>query len=114
VELGILKGRVPTLIKNEAYKPYYMHRTGHWLGMDVHDVGEYKLGDEWRLLEKGMVMTVEPGLYIPAGSKGVAKKWWDIGVRIEDDVLVTKDSYDVLTGALEKAPDDIEALMNAY
>lgn len=112
VELGILKGRVPTLIKNEAYKPYYMHRTGHWLGMDVHDVGDYKLGDEWRLLEKGMVMTVEPGLYIPAGSKGVAKKWWDTGIRIEDDVLVTKDGYDVLTGALEKTPDDIERLMN--
>jgi len=113
VELGILKGRVPTLIKNEAYKPYYMHRTGHWLGMDVHDVGDYKLGDEWRLLEKGMVMTVEPGLYIPAGSKGVAKKWWDIGIRIEDDVLVTKDGYDVLTGKLEKTPDDIEKLMNS-
>jgi Xaa-Pro aminopeptidase len=113
VELGILKGRVPTLIKNEAYKPYYMHRTGHWLGMDVHDVGDYKLGDEWRVLEKGMVMTVEPGLYIPAGSKGVAKKWWNTGIRIEDDVLVTKDGYDVLTGALEKTPDDIEQLMNA-
>lgn len=112
VELGILKGRLPTLIKNEAYKPYYMHRTGHWIGMDVHDVGDYKLGDEWRLLEKGMVMTVEPGLYIPAGTKGVAKKWWDIGIRIEDDVLVTKDGCDVLTGALEKTPDDIESLMN--
>ncbi|WP_126452790.1 Xaa-Pro aminopeptidase [Sulfuriflexus mobilis] len=111
VELGILKGRLPTLIKNEAYKPYYMHRTGHWIGMDVHDVGDYKLGDEWRLLEKGMVMTVEPGLYIPAGTKGVAKKWWDIGIRIEDDVHVTKDGYDVLTGALQKTPDDIEALM---
>lgn len=113
VELGILKGRVPSLIKSEAYKPYYMHRTGHWLGMDVHDVGDYKLGDEWRLLEKGMVMTVEPGLYIPAGSKGVAKKWWNIGIRIEDDVLVTKDGCDVLTGALQKTPDDIEALMNS-
>ena len=111
VKLGILKGSVPTLIKNEAYKPYYMHRTGHWIGMDVHDVGDYKLGNEWRVLEKGMVMTVEPGLYIPAGSKGVAKKWWDIGIRIEDDVLVTKDGYDVLTGGLEKTPDDIEALM---
>ncbi len=111
VELGILKGRVPTLIKKEAYKPYYMHRTGHWIGMDVHDVGDYKLGDEWRVLEKGMVMTVEPGLYIPAGSKGVAKKWWNIGIRIEDDVLVTKEGYDVLSGALEKTPDDIEALM---
>ncbi|MGD8743801.1 MAG: aminopeptidase P N-terminal domain-containing protein, partial [Granulosicoccaceae bacterium] len=64
VDLGILKGKVTTLLKNEAYKPYYMHRTGHWLGMDVHDVGEYKLGDEWRILEPGMVMTVEPGLYI--------------------------------------------------
>jgi len=111
VELGILKGSVSALIKKGAYKRFYMHRTGHWIGMDVHDVGDYKVGDAWRELEKGMVLTVEPGLYIPEGSKGVAKKWWGIGIRIEDDVLVTKDGYDVLTGALEKTPDDIEALM---
>jgi len=111
VDLGLLKGRVPTLIKNEAYKRFYMHRTGHWLGMDVHDVGDYKLGDEWRVLEKGMTMTVEPGLYIPLGSKGVAKKWQGIGIRIEDDVLVTKDGHDVLTGALASTVDEVEALM---
>lgn len=111
VKLGILKGTVSKLIKEEAYKPYYMHRTGHWLGMDVHDVGDYKLGDEWRELEAGMVLTVEPGLYIPAGSKGVAKKWWNIGVRIEDDVLVTRGDPDVLSGDLIKDPDEIEAHM---
>ncbi|WP_260292292.1 Xaa-Pro aminopeptidase [Sedimenticola hydrogenitrophicus] len=111
VELGILKGRVSTLIKNEAYKPFYMHRSGHWLGMDVHDVGDYKIDGKWRLLEPGMVLTVEPGLYIPAGSKGVAKKWWNIGIRIEDDVLVTKDGHDILSSDVPKSVAEIEALM---
>jgi Xaa-Pro aminopeptidase len=111
VELGILKGRVSTLIKNEAYKPFYMHRSGHWLGMDVHDVGDYKIDGKWRLLEPGMVLTVEPGLYIPAGSKGVAKKWWNIGIRIEDDVLVTRDGHDVLSRDVPKSVQEIEALM---
>jgi Xaa-Pro aminopeptidase len=111
VELGLLKGSVTTLIKEEAYRKFFMHRTGHWLGMDVHDVGDYKVGDEWRVLEPGMVMTVEPGLYIPAGTKGVAKKWWNIGIRIEDDVLVTKDGCEVLTCDVPKEPDEIEALM---
>ena len=110
-EMGILKGRTATLIKNERYKPFYMHRTGHWLGMDVHDVGDYKIDGEWRVLEPGMVMTVEPGLYIPAGSKGVARKWLDIGIRIEDDVVVTKDGPEVLTGGVPKAPDEVEALV---
>ncbi len=87
-----------------------MHRTGHWLGMDVHDVGDYKVGGEWRVLEPGMVMTVEPGLYIPAGSKGVAKKWWNIGIRIEDDVVVTK-RLRGLTIAAPKTVEEIEALM---
>jgi Xaa-Pro aminopeptidase len=96
VDIGILKGKVATLLKNEAYKPYYMHRTGHWLGMDVHDVGEYKLGDEWRILEPGMVMTVEPGLYIAPDAKA-AKKWRGIGVRIEDDVQVTSKGHAVLS-----------------
>ncbi|HET6655336.1 MAG TPA: M24 family metallopeptidase, partial [Gammaproteobacteria bacterium] len=79
--------------------------------LDVHDVGDYRLDDQWRELEPGMVLTVEPGLYIPAGSKGVAKKWWNIGVRIEDDVLVTRDEPDVLSGKLVKDPDDIERFM---
>jgi Xaa-Pro aminopeptidase len=112
VDIGLLKGAPAKLIKDEAYKQYFMHRTGHWLGMDVHDVGDYKVDDEWRLLEPGMVLTIEPGLYIQHGSRG-ARRWWDIGVRIEDDVVVTKDGHDVLTGDLAKSVDDIEALMNA-
>ncbi|MEN8169779.1 MAG: Xaa-Pro aminopeptidase [Pseudomonadota bacterium] len=111
VELGLLKGKVSTLIKNEGYRKFFMHRTGHWLGMDVHDVGDYKVGDEWRVLEPGMVMTIEPGLYIPAGTRGVAKKWWNIGIRIEDDVLVTKGGCEVLTRDVPKEPNEIEALM---
>jgi Xaa-Pro aminopeptidase len=111
VELGLLKGRVPTLIKNEAYKKFYMHRTGHWLGMDVHDVGDYKVDGTWRLFEPGMVLTVEPGLYISPGSKGVAKKWQGIGIRIEDDVVVTKDGCDVLSKDAPKTVEEIEAMM---
>jgi Xaa-Pro aminopeptidase len=111
MDLGLLKGRLATLIKNEAYKPFYMHRTGHWLGMDVHDVGDYRFDEEWRVLEPGMVLTVEPGLYIAAHSKGVAKKWWNTGIRIEDDVLITRDGNEVLTEAVPRDPDEIEALM---
>jgi len=110
VKLGLLKGSPARLIKSEAYKKYYMHRTGHWLGMDVHDVGDYKVDSEWRMLEPGMVMTVEPGLYIPPDTRGVAKKWRGIGIRIEDDVLVTKDGHEILSSA-PKTIDDIEALM---
>ncbi len=113
VKLGLLKGRVPTLIKEGAYRKFYMHRTGHWLGMDVHDVGDYKVGDQWRVLEPGMVMTVEPGIYIPAGLKGVHKRWWNIGIRIEDDVAVTREGYEVLTAGLAKTPDEVEKLMQA-
>lgn len=113
VKLGLLKGRVPTLIKEGAYRRFYMHRTGHWLGLDVHDVGDYKVGEVWRLLEPGMVMTVEPGLYIAPGSKGVAKKWWGTGIRIEDDVLVTPEDPDVLSAGAPKDPDEIERLMQA-
>ena len=111
VKLGILKGKVPALIRDGAYRRFFMHRTGHWLGMDVHDVGDYKVAEHWRVLEPGMVLTVEPGIYIPAGAKGVARRWWNIGVRIEDDVAVTRDSNEVLTGALAKEPDAIEKLM---
>jgi Xaa-Pro aminopeptidase len=113
VRLGLLKGKVPGLIRDGAYRKFFMHRTGHWLGMDVHDVGDYKVGDQWRVLEPGMVMTVEPGIYIPAGAKGVAKRWWNIGVRIEDDVAVTRDGNEVLTCALVKEPDAIEKWMRA-
>lgn len=111
VKLGLLKGPLGRLIKDEGYKKFYMHRTGHWLGLDVHDVGDYKVGDEWRELEPGMVMTAEPGLYIAAGTRGVPKCWWNIGVRIEDDVLVTRGEPEVLTGALIKQADEIEAYM---
>lgn len=111
VGLGVLKGTVKNALKNETYKRFYMHRTGHWLGMDVHDVGDYKVGGEWRVLEPGMTLTVEPGLYIRAGSKGVAKKWWNIGIRIEDDVLVTKTGNEVLSAGLPSTVKDIEALM---
>jgi Xaa-Pro aminopeptidase len=113
VTLGLLKGKVPKLIKDEAYKKFYMHRTGHWLGMDVHDVGLYRVDGEWRELEPGMVLTVEPGLYIAPDCEDVDPKWRGIGVRIEDDVLVTKDGCDILTAALPKTVADIEACMGA-
>jgi Xaa-Pro aminopeptidase len=111
VELGLLKGTPGKLIKEGKYAKYYMHRTGHWLGMDVHDVGDYKVDDEWRLLEKGMTMTVEPGLYIPHGSRG-AKRWWDIGVRIEDDIVITNDGCELLTKGLPRTTDEIESVMS--
>jgi len=111
VNLEILKGDPEELIKNKDYTKYYMHRTGHWLGMDVHDVGDYKLDGEWRMLEAGMVMTVEPGLYLSANSKGLSEYWQNIGVRIEDDVLVTKDGYDILSKDAPKTIDEIEELM---
>lgn len=111
VELGLLQGDVETLLTNEAYKPFYMHNSGHWLGLDVHDSGAYKINNEWRLLEPGMVLTVEPGLYISSGIAGVDKRWWGIGIRIEDDVAVTKTGHEVLTAALPVDVADIEALM---
>jgi Xaa-Pro aminopeptidase len=110
-ELGLLRGDVNALIAEEAYKPFYMHNSGHWLGLDVHDSGRYKLNNEWRLLQPGMVLTVEPGLYISAGMPGVDERWWNIGVRIEDDILVTKDGHENLTGALPVEVAEIEALM---
>ena len=111
MEIKLLKGSLARLIKERAYRKFYMHRTGHWLGLDVHDVGDYKVGDQWRLLEPGMVLTIEPGIYIPAKSKGVRRKWWNIGIRIEDDVLVTRDGCEVLSAAVPKTIQDIEALM---
>ena len=113
VELGLLQGEVDELIAAEAYKPFYMHRAGHWLGMDVHDVGDYKIGGEWRVLEVGMAMTVEPGIYIAVDNAQVAKKWRGIGVRIEDDVVVTRTGCEVLTTGVPKRIDEIEALMAA-
>ena len=112
VDVGLLKGRVPKLIREGAYRKFFMHRTGHWLGMDVHDVGDYKVGDEWRVLEPGMVMTVEPGIYIPAGMRGVPRRYANIGIRIEDDVLVTAGGCEVLTDGVPKRPVEIEAAMS--
>ena len=109
-ELGILEGRLDKLIRDEAYKPYYMHRTGHWLGMDVHDVGEYRIDGEWRVLEPGMVLTVEPGLYL-GGSRKVPKAYRHIGIRIEDDVVVTATGAEVISADVPKDPDEIERLM---
>jgi Xaa-Pro aminopeptidase len=140
LELGLLSGDLETILnderkieerlakekssqhKNEAkkeekqdkkrvsYKQFYMHKTGHWLGLDVHDVGDYKIENQWRLLEAGMVITVEPGLYITP-DKTIDKKWWNIGIRIEDDVLITENGNDVLTQALVKEIDEIERFM---
>jgi Xaa-Pro aminopeptidase len=111
LKLGLLRGTLSKALKDKSYTRFYMHRTGHWLGMDVHDVGDYKIDGHWRVLEPGMVLTVEPGLYIPTGSKGVAKKWQGIGIRIEDDVLVTRDAPDVLSRDAPKTAEAIEALM---
>lgn len=113
LELGLLKGKLSKLLKDEAYRPFYMHRVGHWLGLDVHDVGDYRVDDAWRLLEAGMVMTVEPGIYIAQDNKKVAGKWRGIGVRIEDDVVVTSSGCDVLTSGAVKTAEEIEALMAA-
>jgi Xaa-Pro aminopeptidase len=103
-----LQGNLQKLIEEEAYKPFYMHRTGHWLGMDVHDVGDYKIDDEWRIFEPGMTLTVEPGLYISPKSQTVDTQWRGIGIRIEDDVLVTETGYEVLSAAAPKTIQDIE------
>jgi Xaa-Pro aminopeptidase len=111
IELGLLQGERDALIEAGAYRRFYMHRIGHWLGMDVHDVGQYKLGGEWRPLEPGMVMTIEPGLYVAPDDDSVAPEWRGIGIRIEDDVLVTEQGPDVLTAAVPKTIADIEALM---
>lgn len=112
VDLGLLAGSVEQVIETEAYKKFYMHRTGHWLGLDVHDAGEYKRDGQWRELQPGMVLTVEPGCYIRAGD-GVPEKFANIGVRIEDDVLVTENGHEVLTRAAPKTLDEIETLMQS-
>ena len=111
VDLGLLKGNVEDLIARNAYTDFYMHRAGHWLGMDVHDVGDYKVDNEWRLLEPGMVMTVEPGIYVAPDNRKVAKKWRGIGIRIEDDVAITRKGPEVLTAGVPKTVADIERLM---
>ena len=111
IDLGILKGKRDSLIERQAYLPFYMHRSGHFLGLDVHDCGRYRIANKWRKLEPGMVLTIEPGLYISADTPGVHKRWHNIGVRIEDDILVTAKGCEVLSQDVLKSADDIEALM---
>ena len=108
IRLGLLQGNLQKLIEEEAYKPFYMHRTGHWLGMDVHDVGDYKIDDEWRIFEPGMTLTVEPGLYVSSQCQTVDTKWQGIGIRIEDDVLVTDSGCEILSANTPKTIDDVE------
>ena len=111
VDLGILSGDVENLIADGAYREFYMHSVSHWLGMDVHDVGDYKVDSHWRVYEPGMLLTIEPGIYISAENLQVDKKWRGIGVRIEDDILVTKKGYEILTDGVPKQRDQIEKLM---
>jgi Xaa-Pro aminopeptidase len=117
VDLGLLAGTVDSVIESGAYKQFYMHRTSHWLGLDVHDVGDFREGEAvgegerpWRTLVPGMVLTVEPGLYLRAADN-VPARWHDIGIRIEDDVRVTADGAEVLTAAAPRRAEDVEALM---
>ena len=111
LRLGLLKGKLEKNIADGSYRRFYMHKTGHWLGLDVHDVGEYRIDGESRLLEPGMVFTIEPGLYVSPGDTSVAAKWRGIGIRTEDDVLVTDDAPCVLTDRLARSADAIEAFM---
>ncbi len=111
ISLGILEHSLEEELETEGYKPFYVHNTGHWLGLDVHDVGDYQIDGHSRELEPGMVMTVEPGIYIHPEEDSVAKCWRGVGIRIEDNIAITRDEPRILTGDLVKMPDDIEALM---
>ncbi|MCC5062863.1 aminopeptidase P N-terminal domain-containing protein [Xanthomonas campestris] len=111
LRLGLLKGTLERNLAEGHYKRFYRHKTGHWLGLDVHDVGEYRLAGESRLLEPGMVFTIEPGLYVSADDTSVDAKWRGIGIRTEDNVLITADGHRVLTDALARSADEIEAEM---
>ncbi|QJQ95567.1 MULTISPECIES: Xaa-Pro aminopeptidase [Halomonadaceae] len=110
IELGLLEGELESNIESESYRRFYLHSTSHWLGLDVHDVGSYRLGGEPRRLVPGMVLTIEPGLYIP-DEEDIPAAFRGIGIRIEDDVVVSTSGREVLTAAVPKQPDDIEALM---
>ena len=113
LRLGLLKGKLEKNIAEGHYKRFYRHKTGHWLGLDVHDVGEYRIDGDSRLLEPGMVFTIEPGLYVSSDDTSVDAKWRGIGIRTEDDVLVTRGAPKVLTGKLARSADEIEAWMAA-
>ncbi|MBI3271320.1 MAG: Xaa-Pro aminopeptidase [Planctomycetes bacterium] len=110
LRLGLLKGRAKKLVKKKAYRAFYMHGTSHWLGMDVHDVGHYRRRREWRKLEPGMILTVEPGIYVAPDAKRVPPKYRGIGVRIEDDILVTAEGHQNLTARAPKEIGEIEEL----
>jgi Xaa-Pro aminopeptidase len=115
VALRLLKGKVNELLEKQAFKQFYMHYIGHWLGLDAHDVGKYKVDDDkWRLLEPGMVLTVEPGIYISSNRTNVERKWHSIGVRIEDDILVTENGYEILTSKVPKTVNEIEKLIKHH
>jgi Xaa-Pro aminopeptidase len=109
IDLGLLNGRLESLIEEKKYEAFYMHRTSHWLGMDVHDVGHYYQGGVQRSLEEGFVLTVEPGIYISTDAEAVDERWRGIGVRIEDDVVVTGSGFDVLTKGIPKEIDELES-----
>lgn len=111
VDLGLLAGEVNELVEREAYRPFYMHRAGHWLGLDVHDVGDYQVDGQWRPLAPGMVMTVEPGIYVAPELEQVDEAWRGIGIRIEDNVVITPEGHEVLTDGVPKDIDEIEQLM---
>ncbi|NLA67797.1 MAG: M24 family metallopeptidase [Gammaproteobacteria bacterium] len=111
LSLGLLRGRLRKVIADGAYKRFYPHKTGHWLGLDVHDVGDYRIDGESRLLEPGMVYTIEPGIYVRPDDTSVAAKWRGIGIRTEDDVAITRDGHEVLTDGLARSADEIEAFM---
>jgi Xaa-Pro aminopeptidase len=113
IDLKLCQGSVESVLESESYKQFYMHRTGHWLGMDVHDVGEYKIGEQWRPLLPGMVLTVEPGCYIRPGDN-VPRALWNIGIRIEDDVLITAKGNEVLTSDAPKTVAEIEETMKSH
>ena len=112
-DVGILQGRLSALLKSQAYFPYFMHKTGHWLGIDVHDVGDYKIADHPRLLEPGMVMTIEPGIYISPDMKGISKSWKGIGIRLEDDVYLSRGGVEVLSNRLPSSAQEIETFMGS-
>ncbi|MZR63339.1 Xaa-Pro aminopeptidase [Alcanivorax sp. DP30] len=113
LDLGLLKGEFNELVETEGYRRFFMHRTGHWLGLDVHDVGDYRVQDQWRQLEPGMALTVEPGLYVAPDDDSVDEQWRGIGIRIEDDVVVTKDGCEVLTHEVPKDVAEIEKTMKS-
>jgi Xaa-Pro aminopeptidase len=113
VRLGVLKGEVDALVAEGAFRPFYMHRTSHWLGMDVHDVGNYRIGDHARILEPGMVLTVEPGLYFSPEASGIDPVYRGIGIRIEDDILVTSEGHEILSVDAPREIEELERVVGA-